>query len=79
MIIRHPTLTDGEKTDVFVSSKEITPTILDFANIQHPGTLYDGRAVHSMLGKSLAPLLEGKTTQVYADDEPVGHHWIEKQ
>ncbi len=45
---------------------------MDFANVQHPGTLYDGRAIHSMLGKSLAPLLEGKTTQVYADDEPLG-------
>ena len=72
LIIKHPTLTDGEKTDIFVSSKEITPTILDFANVQHPETLYDGRAIHSMLGKSLVPLLEGKTIQVYADDEPLG-------
>jgi len=72
LIIKHPTLTDGEKTNVFVSSKEITPTILEIANVEHPGTLYDDRTIHPMLGKSLLPFLEGKTSQVYADDEPLG-------
>jgi len=72
LIIKHPTLTDGEKTNVFVSSKEITPTILDIVNVEHPGVLYDGHAIHPMLGKSLLPFLEGKTTQVYASDEPLG-------
>jgi len=72
LIIKHPTLTDGEKTNIFVSSKEITPTILDAANVEHPGTFYDGHEIHPMIGKSLLPFLEGEVSQVYADDEPIG-------
>jgi hypothetical protein len=40
----------------FTYVTDITPTILDLANVTHPDT-YKGKPVHPMMGKSLKPLL----------------------
>ena len=50
---------------------DITPTILQIANVSYPAT-YRGYVVHPLMGKSLKPLLEGTVDQVYADNEPLG-------
>ena len=42
----------------FTYVTDITPTILEFANVSHPST-YQGHDVHAMMGKSLKPLLNG--------------------
>lgn len=64
----------SSKTDIvnaFVHVNDMTPTFLDYAGIQSPGSTYKGHPVHPIMGKSLKPLLEGKVAKVYADDEPV--------
>ena len=38
----------------FTYVTDITPTILEFANVSHPST-YQGHDVHAMMGKSLKP------------------------
>ena len=50
---------------------DITPTILEFANVSHPST-YQGHDVHPMMGKSLKPLLNGTVQVVHPADEAIG-------
>ena len=54
----------------FALVDDITPTILDYANVSHPAT-YKGHEVHPMMGKSLKPLLEGQVGKIYSDNETV--------
>jgi arylsulfatase A-like enzyme len=56
------------KTFVYVT--DITPTILDLANVSHPAT-YKNHEVASLTGKSLKPLLEGTVNKVHADNESI--------
>lgn len=62
----------GQRSNTFTFATDITPTILDLAGVPHPGSSYRGREVEPLAGKSLAPLLAGKSRQVYAADESVG-------
>ena len=55
----------------FAFVNDITPTILDYAGIQHPGTTYNGHLVHPIMGKSLKPLLNGTIDRVYGENEIV--------
>ncbi|MCG8440175.1 MAG: arylsulfatase, partial [Caulobacterales bacterium] len=48
--------------------KDIAPTLLELAGLAHPGARYDGRTIHPMTGRSLAPLLRGETDAVHAPD-----------
>ena len=72
MIVKLPGDSVSLKTNAFSTVMDITPTILDYANVEHPGNFYDGRDVHTMSGKSLKPLFEGETDRIYAEDEPIG-------
>jgi arylsulfatase len=54
----------------FVLETDITPTILQMANVSHPST-YKGHAVHPLMGKSIKPLLDGTADKVYADNETI--------
>ena len=57
------------KSNTFAHVTDITPTVLDYAGVMHPGDSYDGRDVHPMDGRSLKPLFEGETDRIYAEDE----------
>ena len=46
-------------SDAFISIKDITPTLLDLARVEHPGDSYMGRPIEPMTGRSVLPLLEG--------------------
>lgn len=59
-----------EIVDAYVNVRDITPTLLEYAGVQYPST-FNGREVHSPMGKSLKPLLEGSVDKVYSDDEAV--------
>jgi arylsulfatase A-like enzyme len=63
--------TQPDIVNAFAQVNDMTPTFLDYAGVQPPGSTYNGMEVHPIMGKSLKPLLEGKVTDVYADDEPV--------
>lgn len=55
----------------FTFVNDLTPTILDYAGIKHPGITYNGHPVHPIMGKSLKPLLNGTVDRVYGKDEIV--------
>jgi len=72
MIVKLPNNSVNQKSHAFSHVVDITPTILDYADVEHPGNYYDGRDINPLTGKSLRPLLEGKTDRIYGDDEPFG-------
>jgi arylsulfatase A-like enzyme len=51
---------------------DLTPTFLDYANVPHPGSTYNGTGVHPMMGKSIRPLINGSTAEIHTIDEPIG-------
>jgi len=55
----------------FISVLDLTPTILDYADVEHPGINYKGRFVFPMDGKSMRPIWEGWQTDIYRDNEPI--------
>lgn len=55
----------GSVTQAFTTVMDIMPTILDLADVQHPGSKFRGRSVVSMRGKSWKRLLAGETETVY--------------
>ncbi len=52
--------------DDFVYVTDVTPTILEYAGVAHPGTEYQGRPIEPAKGKSFMPLLRGEP----GSDEP---------
>ncbi len=74
LVMKMPDAANQSQTKIenaFVHVNDLTPTMLDFAGVQGPGSQYKGHEVHPIMGKSLKPLLEGQVTEVYAQDEPV--------
>jgi arylsulfatase len=59
-----------EIVNAYVNVRDITPTLLEYTGVKYPST-YNGREVHSPMGKSLKPLLEGTIDKVYSDDDTV--------
>ena len=73
-VMKLPGSSNQTKPDIvsaFVQVNDMTPTFLDYAGVQTPGSTYKGHAVHAIMGKSLKPLLEGSVGKVHAVDEPV--------
>jgi len=68
MIVKLPNSDENFKNNTFSHVIDITPTILDYAGIIHPGNSYDGREVHSMEGKSLKSLFEGESDRIYGEE-----------
>lgn len=50
---------------------DITPTFLEYAGIQTPGSVYKENTVYPIMGRSLKPLFEGQVSKVYNDNEVV--------
>ena len=65
------TTTDNNMIRSYVFVNDIAPTILDYAGVTHPGSTYNGKEIHPMMGKSLKPLINGTVDRVYAEDEPI--------
>jgi len=59
---------EGRKSTVFASGLDVTQTILDFAQTEHPGSTYAGRSIRPPEGTSLRPLLVEKATKVHGPD-----------
>jgi arylsulfatase A-like enzyme len=55
----------------FTYVNDITPTILEYAGVQHPGSTYNGMPVHPIMGKSLKSLFNGTADRVYGENEMV--------
>jgi arylsulfatase/uncharacterized sulfatase len=52
---------------------DITPTLLDLAQIAPHGDHFEGRQVQPLTGHSLVPILNGRALQVRQPDEPLGY------
>ncbi len=68
-----PVALQRQHTGAFAWVTDITPTILELAEVSAPPGHYGGRPVEPMIGRSLLPLLRGETDRVYAADEPIGY------
>ncbi|GGO79351.1 arylsulfatase [Marinobacterium nitratireducens] len=49
----------GEIVDDLVTVRDVTPTLLELAGVEHPGSLYKDREVEPMTGLSFASLPQG--------------------
>jgi arylsulfatase len=58
--VRYPERIKPEIANDFIFIKDVAPTILELAGIEHPGYEYAGRPVEQMTGTSFVSLLEGK-------------------
>ena len=64
-------VSDENVLDQFASVADITPTLLELAGAQHPGTEYQGKKVFAMRGRSLVDYMSGRSDSAYASDEAV--------
>jgi arylsulfatase A-like enzyme len=55
----------------FTYVEDITPTIMEYAGVQHPGSSYKGHEVHPIMGKSLKALFNGTVDRVYGENDIV--------
>ena len=67
-----PGITAGSVQPAFTRVMDLTPTLLDLAQVPVPLAQWQGQPVEPVTGRSLLPLLQGRAQQVYGDDEPVG-------
>lgn len=75
---------EGTISDALVLAKDIAPTILELADVPHPGTEYAGRTVEAMTGISALPAFEGTASSAGAAaprihaDELIGKRGIRR-
>lgn len=59
-------------SSAFTTVMDLTPTFLELAGTQHPGTSYNGRTVAQLRGRALTALLRGETTTVHPPEYATG-------
>jgi len=70
--VHYPELAGQQINEAVVTVKDVMPTILDLAGIDHPGFTYKGREIVPMSGKSMLPLLRGISDSIHQPDESIG-------
>ncbi|KAL0578679.1 hypothetical protein V5O48_003299 [Marasmius crinis-equi] len=79
MIVNYPPWTQkhgGRLIDAFATVMDITPTVLDLAEVSHPGTTFRGRSVEKIRGKSWKDFFESsvvensKPDSIHTSDDP---------
>jgi len=76
MIIAGPAVPDNKKGSINHAMsyvKDLAPTILELANVEHPGTDYNGLAIEPVTGKSLVDLTAGRVDKVHPKDEYIAY------
>jgi arylsulfatase/uncharacterized sulfatase len=63
----------GGITHAFAWVTDLAPTLLELAGVEPPGGRYAGRPVERMTGRSLVPLLAGRSERVHSTDEAIGY------
>lgn len=61
-------------SDAFTTVMDILPTILDLADVPHPGSLFHNRPIEPVRGKSWLRLLSSASVTVHGEDTHV-HGW----
>ena len=54
----------GEILHSTLSVRDVTPTLLDFAGIEHPGNTFEGKEIHPMQGNSFRTLLSNPKADI---------------
>jgi arylsulfatase A-like enzyme len=67
-----PGIVPGSVQPAFTRVMDVAPTLLELAQLPVTVKEWQGRAVESVGGRSLLPLLQGEAERVYGKDEPVG-------
>ena len=67
-----PGVAAGSVQPAFTRVMDLTPTLLELAQLPVSVPQWQGQPVEPVTGRSLLPLLQGKAQQVYGEDEPVG-------
>ncbi len=67
-----PGVAAGSVQPAFTRVMDVTPTLLELAQLPVSVNQWHGQPVEPVTGRSLLPLLQGKAQQVYGEDEPVG-------
>ncbi|KAK6461707.1 hypothetical protein DFJ63DRAFT_338670 [Scheffersomyces coipomensis] len=62
----------GKILEGFSTVMDILPTVLDLADIKHPGTTWKGREVTTPRGKSWKSYLAGESPQIHDEDTVTG-------
>lgn len=62
----------GERIKELLSVRDITPTLLDLAEVDHPAPAFKGRDVAEMTGSSLLPMLKGEAERAHDEDAIFG-------
>ena len=68
LIISGHNIPKGQREDAFTFVTDITPTILDMAQIEQENSSLRV----PMIGRSLYPLLQNQVDKIYREDEPIG-------
>jgi len=72
-IISYPKMPNtGSTVKEFISVMDITPTLLEFAGVSHPGNTYKGKSIHSLEGSSLKSFLSGDEATLHKENHVVG-------
>lgn len=81
LILNYPPLTAGRGSidHSFATVMDIMPTLLDLADVCHPGTTYKGRTVVPMRGRSWVHYLQGKNPQIHPADYVMGWELFGRQ
>jgi arylsulfatase len=70
--VHFPKFHSGSINNSFVTVKDVMPTILEVANISHPGEVYKGREILPMQGLSMMPILLGESDYIHKEDHIEG-------
>ena len=68
----YPLLNDSSTKDSVIHVKDVMPTLLELANITHPGSAYKGREILTMQGTSILPLLMSDVDYIHDQDHVEG-------
>lgn len=83
LILNYPPLTATPgRADIdhsFGTVMDLMPTILDLANISHPGDMYKGRPVARMRGQSWVQYFQGLRARIHPDDFVMGWELFGRQ
>ena len=68
------------RNDSIITVKDIMPTLLELAGIEHPGAgLFQGREVLATQGRSIVPILTGERVSIRAPGDYMGWELFGKQ
>jgi arylsulfatase A-like enzyme len=76
MIVTGPALAQqhrGQISHAMAYVKDLAPTILGLAGVEHPGVRYQGRDIEAMTGNSLLPIVSGQADTVHSKHDVIAY------